>query len=211
MDLKLRIELDSFAGAMKEMSRRLGQPRVQQQIVDHEVGKIIEKAMSLTERSTFGKIKQEFDAQEWAHFAGKRYNLSWRLPTKLWNSVQASRQFVLQRKLAAIGLAKNSWVTLAAAIGQRLTGGSGLTIATKARVPNHTMRENVSFSRNMNRAGYGIVIKNSYPLLRFANGYYAFRSAVVGRRRFFEMNLAKGVFNDMKQVAAKYPGIKFTP
>jgi len=89
--------------------------------------------------------------------------------------------------------------------------GSGLTFANRATTLKHIMAGNVSFERKESRTGYGILIKNSYPLLRFADGYYAFRAAVVGRRRFFEMNLAKGVFNDLKQVAAKYPGIRFTP
>jgi len=61
-------------------------------------------------------------------------------------------------------------------------------------------------------ADYGVEISNKMPTLDWpaTDGIRAFFSAVAGRSGYYRKSRALGVFNDAKQVADRYPGIKVT-
>ena len=63
--------------------------------------------------------------------------------------------------------------------------------------------ENVDSARTGGDTTCGLMIENSSPVLRWAGGRQEFFAAVVGRRRRFEQNVARGAFNDAKTVLAK--------
>lgn len=208
MDLKLEIKIDAFNGAMAEMSKRLKGYATQQQIVDGEVGKILEAALRNTDTATVSSIRLNTEAKEWTTYNGKKYNLLWHFPNQIWSGIKTMRKADLMRRLAARGLTKRSFHALGLTFGQNIKAPGYVQGAV---VPRHTSAENVSSQRKTSTTGYGLMIENHSPILFYAHARQAFFSAVAGRVAFFARNLAKGVFNDLKQVQAKYPGIRFTP
>jgi len=208
MDVKLQIKIASFNGAMADMSRRLKRHATQRQIVDGEVGKILEAALKKTDTATVASIRLNSESKEWTTYNGKKYNLLWRYPNELWSGIKAMRKADLMRRIAARGLTKRSFHALGLTFGQNIKAPAFVQTAV---VPGHTSAQNVASQRKTSTTGYGLRIENHSPILRYAHARQAFFAAVAGRVSFFTRNLAKGVFNDLKQVQAKYPGIRFTP
>ena len=64
----------------------------------------------------------------------------------------------------------------------------------------------VTWAKVYKRKPYVIMIKNAarVPMIKQVGGYGAFKRALNGRQKFFETNLAKGVFNSAKARAEKY-------
>jgi hypothetical protein len=208
MDIKLEIKIDAFNGAMKEMAHRLKNNTTGQRIVEYEVVKVLEKTLAGTDAATVNSIRGNFQAQQWTTFNGRRYNLDWHFPNGLWNSISAARKANLQRRLAARGLAKRSFHALGLSLGYDIDAPAYVKGAVTR---NHTSAENVSSRKETTSAGFGVRIEDHSPLLQYTGAKRAFFAAVAGRVRFFTTNVAKGVFNDLKQVTAKYPGLRFTP
>ncbi len=207
MDLRLRLEIGKFNSALREMSARLSHTIAEERIVEYEVGKIIEATLAGTRAATVSGIRASAETAEWTTYNGKRYKLSNRYPNALWRGIAAKRKESLMRKIAARGLAKQSWLALANLIGVEIRAPGFVRSAT---APTHTNSENVNIRRDYGARRFGLGISNTSPLLRFSDGRRAFFSAVIGRRRFYETNLRRGVFGDLAKIAAKYPGLKMT-
>ncbi len=204
MDPKLRIEVGNFNRAMREMKVRLADRVTLEQIVDAEVAKIIEAAMKKTKAATVSGIRANSEEREWTTFDGKKYKLSNRIPRDLFMRIAAKRKASLLRKLAARGLARRSWVELARLLGFEI-GAPGFVRAAR-RPSGSGGEENVIIRRQYTR-GYGLHIANNSPINRWSDARQALFAAVVGRRRFYETNVKRGVFDSMKAVARKYPGL----
>lgn len=205
MDPKFTLEVSKFNAAMRDMSSRLKNTTTMQAIIDFEVARIIERALRGTKAATVGGIRRSAESKEWTHLDGKVYKLSNRFPNSLWRQIAAKRRESLQRKLAARGLSKQAWLALAQKIGYEIVAPG---FVQQASTPNHTNAENVAATREGGGSGkYTLKIANNSPLIRWSDARAAFYGAVVGRRKFFEQNLKRGVFDEMAKIAGKYPGL----
>lgn len=207
MDPRFTLEVGKFNAAMGEMKARLGNAATMQAIIDFEVARIIERALARTTAAKVGDIRSSHRAREFTTLNGKTYKLSNRFPNSLWQAIASKRRESLQRKLAARGLAKQAFLALAEKIGFDISAPG---FVRSARTPNHTNAENVDAKRTSAEGKYTLAIAQSSPLNRWAGSRAAFYGAVVGRRKFFEQNLKRGVFSELTKIAAKYPGIKVT-
>lgn len=214
MDLRLEIKIDDFNAAMADMNRRLGNATTKRAIVDGEVAKVLEKTLAGTKVATRASINDSIKRTEWTTFpakwnggGGKRYLLSNHYPNALWSRIQSQMAASLARKVAAIGAARKSWWAMGVRLGYSIADRG----SSKAVIPGHTADENVSVLREASEGNYMLTVKNDSPLMRWTDGRRAFFSAIAGRVGFFRQNLARGVFNDLKAVQAKYPGIEIHP
>lgn len=186
---------------MKEMQARLKNNATMPRIVDYETAKVAEGAMKRTDTATAQSIRKNHTAQEWVTLNGKRYKLANRFPRQLWAALSSKRKASLARKLAARGLAKQTWLNIAQLLGFDISA-PGFVKAARGKVSN---LENVAVTRSKGSAAYGVRIENHSPLMRWAKGRAALVAAIAGRRKFFAENLKRGVFDDLRQVAKKYP------
>jgi hypothetical protein len=135
---------------------------------------------------------------------GKKYKLDYRYPDRVWRDLQAQEQESIKKRVASIGWGAKAWFELANAIGLTIAPG----IAATAVEPGKDARTYVSSAEEQTDSTYKLSVSNSSRLQNWIGGRTAFFSAIAGRVGFFNQNLKHGVFNDMKQVAAKYPGIE---
>jgi hypothetical protein len=205
MEPRLRIEVEKFNRAMREMKVRLGNTATLEQVVDFEVAKIIETALRRTKAATVSGIRANQEGREWTTFEGKKYKLSNRMPRQLWLRIVANRRATLMRRLAARGLAKRSWLELARLLGVAISAPGFVQIAR--RPSGSGGAENVEVRRNHGSSGYGLQIANHSPLNQWSDARQSFFAAVAGRRKFYEQNLRRRVFDNLRSVAKKYPGL----
>lgn len=207
MDLKLEIRIDDFNGAMAEMHRRLGNAAPKKRVVDFEVGRIMEKTLAGTTAATKASINNSIKRKEWTTMEGKKYKLTNRYPNRVWGKIQAQQAASLARKVAAIGWARKAWYSLGLVLGQPINSRG----SEKATVQGRQATDNVRATRDEKDGNYVLKVENWSPLIRWTNSRRAFFAAVAGRVGFFRRNLAHGVFNDLKAVQAKYPGLRIDP
>lgn len=194
------------------MQRKLATSRTMEQVVDYEVGRIVNQAIRKTTRATIGSIKRSQEGRPpWRTYdlgAGrKKYFLENRYPNALWAKMQARLNQTLAMKFQARELARRVWVEILLKLNQRVeaTGQaqiakSGSFVASSAAGVQKLKQPNI----------YGVEIENSYGKNRWVGASQALFAAIAGRRRFFETNVAKGVFSDLEKVAKKYPGMTVT-
>lgn len=211
MNKGILVKVDEFNRAMHDMSRKLGNSATQQQIVESEVRKILETAISRTKAASVEKIREFNQDDKWMTYHRKKYLMTNRYPDPLWNRLIELRKKDLVKKLAARGWSKASWYALGIAIGFDLKAPG---FVKSSKVPGVSAAQNVSAAKENTRKGnYGLRIENNSPMLGInnTNSSRAFFSAVAGRIGFYRRNVQNGVFKDLKSVAAKYPGIVLTP
>jgi hypothetical protein len=213
IDPKLTVKIDAFNGAMRAMQQQLARSGATMQgVIDYEVAKIIEAALSRTDAATAASIRRSQDARgPWMTAdlwrGKKKYFLENRYSDVVWGKIQQRLAETLRRKIAARGFAKQSWLNLALLLGFTIRAPG---YVAKATVPNVNNMQNVDVKRTTRSDSYELYIEDRSPLLQWANGRQAFFSAIAGREKFLRTNLAKGVFNDLAQVAKKYPGLVVT-
>lgn len=210
-DRGLYLEVGKFNAAMREMGEKLADVTTMKQILEFEVGRIIERALALTDSATVASIRKSHAADPWKPWrtynidgARRKVNMNWRMPNRIWGQILAQQKAHLQTSLAARGLTKQSWLALANDLGVAISAPEYVRTAT---VENHQNTENVETKIRQTLGEYGIAISNHAPLLQFTGASQAFFSAVSGRRNYFLKNLSRGVFDDLKSVARKYPGL----
>lgn len=203
-DAGIQVKAEAFNRALREMAIRLRNHATEQQVITAEVAKVLEATLSKTKAASLSKIRTSHQQKEWTTLNGKRYRLTNRFPNAVWSQLSSYRKELLTRKLAARGLAKQSWLALAKKLGVTIAAPGYVQNAT---VPNVDNAQNVSTERNDGEKSFGIRIENSSPLLRFSDSRQAFFAALAGRERFYFNNLKRGVFDSLKTIAAKYPGI----
>ena len=97
-------------------------PRIEFRDIVHAVAiRVIQNAARRTRAATVSAIRANYAAKEWTTLDGKKYKLSWLDPNPIWAGIQAKRNDNLAVKLASRGLAKRSWVELAAVVGGAIT------------------------------------------------------------------------------------------
>jgi len=187
-------------------------------IVDHEMGKILEKSASLTPLATESKIVANALMREWgnhktsfqpkARFKGeiigdgfKRYKYSNRYPGALWDHISDQRLASIQRRMESIGISKQSWFRVAEMLGLKIEVPKKVSKIPKG--PN----SNFETSRTTGSGEYSVSFKNAQPTINRIGGRRILKQAVAGRVRFFEKNTEKGVLDDLAAFAKAYPGL----
>lgn len=207
------MKFDEFSSFCRGLNEKLGETSTLQTVIDYEVGKILEKTISLTGKADRMKIQVRVKNRSSFMIGDKRWltrdwktGQAWRLPDAIWVAVEAKRARSLARKLNKIGLSKNSWWLLA----QK----AGFIIEVPAYVASaHAQFQDtsidVSVIRQKLEGNYGIEIDNRMPILRFdpVGGTQALFGAIAGRINFFKKNIQHGVFQDIASIAQKYPGL----
>ena len=211
IDLKLRVEIDKANAAFKEMQAKLSGSVTSQRVIEYEVVKILQATLARTKTATSATItttaKKPWRTWDLGH-GTRHYYLKNRYPDALWVEMTKRIADGFDRRLATVGLSRRAWWELGIRVQSGMTAPPEVRRAVSPR--GHTGRENVAVARAGSPDKFTLAIENASPLIRWSNSSQAFYSAVRGRRRYFEQNLAHGVFNDMAQVAKKYPGMIVT-
>lgn len=211
-DLNLEIQVEAFNACLRDMHRTLGRTTKMQEVVDYEVGRIVNQAIRKTTRATIRSIRRsQQERPPWRTYdlgrGQKKYYLENRYPNAVWAKIQARLRETLAMKFQARELARRVWVEIIRKLGQRIeatgqaqSAKSGTFVASSA----------AGVERFRQEGAYAVEIENSYGKNRWVGAAQALFSAIAGRRKYFERNVATGVFNDLQQVAKKYPGITIT-
>lgn len=213
IDFRLQVKTDQFNQALREMGAKLDASGVtMQQVIDFEVARILEKTLQRTMAATKASITlSQEERPPWRTYdfgrGMKHYLLTNRYPDPLWRQIEQRLARSLARKIAAAGFAKQSWLALADILGFKIEAPG---YVRQAKVGNVTNAANVGMQREFSAGKYTLYIEDNSPLLRWSDARQAFFSAVAGRTRYFYENLARGVFSDLQQVAARYPGLIVT-
>lgn len=209
-DLTLTVEVDRFNRCLADMQKALGNTHTMQQVVDHEVGRIVNQAIKKTKKATIRSIKRSDEARApWRTYdlgnGMKKYNLENRYPNAVWGKIQSRMRESLNRKYNARELARRVWVEVLNKLGQKVEATGQ---AQKAQSKNFVAASAAGVKRTNGTGNYAVEIENSFGKNRWVGAAQALFGAIAGRRKFFLQNVAKGVFNDLKTVAAKYPGME---
>ncbi len=139
-----------------------------------------------------------------------KYNLiEYRYPEALWEAIKQRREAHYHRILAAKGLAKQSWVRIAAAIGIKVERPAYVDAAVS--VTGQTYND-TSASQSTNSSSVQILITNSQPTVNVpqVGGERALKRAIAGRISYFQRNANHAVFASVAQIARAYPGLQIT-
>lgn len=204
----LQANVDKFNAALSGLERALGNRVTREQIIDAETRKVIEATIKRTKTATRASIMRNENARPpFRTYNGKKYYLINKYPNKLWAGIQKKLADSLKLKYAAIGLARRAWYEIGIKIGPINAPAQ----VKKAVTPGFTTGSDVAVKKTSTSYGYGIIIENNSPLIRYSDSRKALFGALAGRAAFFARNLAKGVFNDMNNVLKRYPGFRTTP
>ena len=114
----------------------------------------------------------------------------------------------------AVGLARQSWVQIADALGIRLEsvpGGrisaAGIAKARAAIASSGQAYVNGQARQYAQAQSFFIELRNRLPYGRKIGLDSILAAAVRGRVRYFEQNLARGTFDQLARVARAYPGL----
>lgn len=211
-DLSLDMQVDAFNACLRDMQRKLATTHTMEQVVDYEVGRIVNQAIRKTTRATIRSIrKSQSERPPWRTYdlgAGqKKYYLENRYPNALWAKIQARLEQSLAMKFQARELARRVWVEIIKKLGQRVEA-SGQAQAAKSGT--FVASSAAGVERIRSTGVYGVEIENSFGKNRWVGAAQALFAAIAGRRKFFERNVATGVFRDLEQTAKKYPGMTVT-
>jgi len=112
----------------------------------------------------------------------------------------------------AIGLARQSWVQIADSLGIRLEsvqGGGSLSAAglakARAAIAATGRRYTNGLSRQERGARASITLINRYPRGRKMGMDRTLAGVLIGRVRFFQQNMRRGVFSSIANTARAYP------
>lgn len=208
MNMTVNIDTTGFDRAIRDIARLSGASV--EKVVAAESEKVLESAIRSTPAARAGRIRASHRTRTHVRHEGKTYNLKWRVPTAVWSAIQAKRKRSLRARLAARGLAKQSWLKLAHAEGLRASAPGFVSKAVASTGKEYP--GNFSAARLGRGGTFGIRFKNAQPTVQTPSvrGRRIIAKAIAGRRKFFERNLREGVFSDLKAIRFKYPGVFIT-
>ena len=211
----LTIKTTEFSGFLHALKDKLGDKTDMKTIIDYEMGRVLNRALALTGKADEAKIQAKWKNIRAVKLNGRRVWLTnaktgraQRLPDATWANVQSARETGLARTLAKVGAAKASFAAIARKLGQEIS------------VPNYV--DNVMIKGGVDRfaevdrreaqVSYGVAIVNKMNVLNYApNGRQALFAAFAGRIGFYRTNMAKGVFDSIEKLTAKYKGVLVKP
>jgi hypothetical protein len=227
--MRVDVDVTNFVQVNEELARKLNAP--DDTVMREETGKILSKAIENTDAADVGKIRShsanaKFSLQpitlytpkhrgvikaKSADFSGRvriLYNLSYRYPNELWSAIQAARARDVAVRIAARGLAKQSWYRIGQMLGVSVDAPS---YVKKAVARTGKTYPNDETARSFRENGkIGIEFDNSQPTVNAIGGAQALQRAIDGRVQFYLTNLSHGVFMDLQAIAKKYPGVEIT-
>ena len=217
---KVTIDASQFNRAMEGLSELTG--KSMKKVIKNELAKILEKTKKGTKPASAQKINERFDLREGQKpserligrvtLNGRGRNVKSIKPT-MWVSGRKVRNpdwVLLLKKLKeekkyaknSRGLAKATWLKQAKDMGIVLKHPAYVAKAYKklGRAATRTS------AKEYKRRPYVILVKNTarVPMIKEVGGYGAFVRAMNGRQKFFETNVAKGVFKKAESVVEKY-------
>lgn len=171
--------------------------------------RVMAGALRRTKAADPEKIKARHAAAEWTTIDGRKIKLSWYLhdDEKYRRSVN-HRVAVLNTKLGARGLSKQSWLYEAQKIGGTIDAPA---YVTAANFQGRTHPENASVTELGGAAAFVLKVLNRSPIVQQAGGEYALIAAMAAETRYFFTLLSKGGFATAAKRAAKYPGVYVRP
>lgn len=212
IDSKLEVKTQEFTRFCTELKTRLGTmgPTLQD-VIDHEIARVLEKALQNTDAADREKIRERVKNRGSFEIDGRKYITNYRgkgqrVPNRIWALIEAKRQRSLARKLAKVGLTKQSFLLLANKLGQEIVA-PGYVRDVRVEFQNDAVQANVDVQRKVGGKSYGVRIDNRHPLLRWTNGTQAWFAALAGRIGFYRQNVKRKVFDSTATIAKKYKGL----
>jgi hypothetical protein len=208
--VKLDIDTTNFNRAIQQIAKYSGADLVT--VVESEAQAVLTKAAGFTKSASASRIRENHNRQKATRAdvgnGSKLYFLDNRYPNPMWSRLKRARAASLKRKLAARGLAKQSWAQLAYLAGLSITVPAYVLKAVAST--GRTYPENVTASRLRKGRAFGIFFENAQPTanLAYVGGPRAVQRAINGRVKFFARNMEKGVFTSLRKIAAAYPGLR---
>ena len=216
----LTVDTTQFDQMIGELSAVCGSPP--DEVLREEVGRVLSQAIKNTDAADVSKIKQhsanaKFTVMPASLYRPKRgrstggkvvYNLSRRYPPSLWAAIQKARAIDLKRRLAARGLAKQSWYKLGLLLGLAVEAPD---YVKKAVATTGKIYQDEQAQATKGQASNVITIETNQPTLNAIGGDKALERAMDGRVGYFYKNVSKDVFDSMWTAAKKYPGLYVTP
>jgi hypothetical protein len=221
--MRVAVDTSKFNAMVREIARKAGVPN--EEVLTHEVGKILEKTITNTKAATVSSIratseKSQFSMQPESLYSPKggragvnvtkngfiAYFLRNRYPDNLWALMSARRKVSLAAKLKARGLARKSWLDIANRLGLSINYPGYVASAVPSSGKEHPENTRVRLARQNGKLQ--IAFQNSQPTVNRIGGSRALQAAIDGRYKFFITQMAKGTFDDIAKIAKKYPGIR---
>jgi hypothetical protein len=219
--MSITVDTSLFDTMCRELSTSLKVPY--SDVLEAEVGKVLEKAIEDTPAANASAIRAH---QESARYSlqpadlysprqpGRRklkngrvaYNMTFRYPSFLWQEIQKARAVDIAKKIKARGLAKKSWLTIAAKLGLNVKAPGFVTTAVAST--GKAYYDDVSGEKTGGAGDISIHIENSQPTINAIGGDEILQKAVDGREQYFVQNIAHGAFDSIDKIVKKYPGIK---
>jgi hypothetical protein len=190
-------------------------------VVKAEVGRVLEKAVQYTKSANTKRIRARYEdfvplsqdsyspsrVRRYGNLRGNYlvYYMQNRYPNELWNVLKARRRMLIERTIAAKGLAKKSWLQVADALGVKIAVPG---YVRSARAKTGKEYKNAIVKQVVSKDKIQIDISNAQPTVNAIGGARALAAAIQGRISYFNRNAEHAVFADVKKIARAYPGLK---
>lgn len=219
--MNVTVDTSQFSAMCRELARKAQVPP--DRALREEIGKVLSRAIELTPAADKSKIEAHSRTatatlQPASLYAPKRparrhlqkgrvlYSLTkFRYPDALWTKITAARAADVKKRIAARGLAKQSWYRIALLQAFPVDAPSYVRSAVATSGKQYPEDEKVDVERG--NASYTYTIRNSQPTINVIDGEIILARAVNGRVQYFLKNIEKDVFTDLKKIATKYPGV----
>lgn len=215
-----KLDTVAFHKMLQDMQRML--PAVAfSDIVDFEVGRILEATIRGTKTATRASIRKTFDksSMEDNTIPSHRPNGFYRLPNGKvrvrgqriksddWQAYKAAIPGRMQEQISRAGIARQGWTHIAGTLGIQVNSPAA-NRAKLARV-NGKVIKHKSTGRRMNQGqqDYAVAIDYRIPYGRYIGAEGALQRAINGRVNYFQNNINHGVFRNAQSVAKRYPGL----
>jgi hypothetical protein len=185
-------------------------PRVEfGDVVRSEAGSVVAGAAGRTKAANREKIIARSAAQKFTTLNGKTYYIDRNYrDAGLRQQLVNSRVFARERKLAARGLAKQSWVWIARSLGTPIKAPAYVLAAA---YKGQQYPQDGSSTTSGDGSGFTVTITNNLPYNGAIGSQWALLGAMSARARYFERNMAHFAFQSLETRAKKYPGIFSSP
>lgn len=198
------VDTTAFNAMCKNLSRIVpGVPELN--IVKAEASRVLHRASTLAPVAKAASIRKKVKTGYYVRLNGRSYYLGNIYPDALWDTIQAAKKALLQSKLKARGLARQSWYLAALRMGKGFDAPAYVKSAVAST--GKAYPENIGVTVQESGAEVSIIVTNSQPTInRLPNSEPQLNSALESRVIFYERNLKAGVFEKIEKIAAKYKG-----
>lgn len=218
--MSFTVDTTAFSAMCSELARKLNVPP--EDALREELGRVLTQTLKNTDAATKESIERHqrqssFSLLPATVYVPKRpgrrrlikgrvlYDLRRKYPAAAWAAITRAREIDLARRIRARGLAKQSWYLLGEKIGVTVEAPDYVRKAVATTGVTYPEDERVDISRGDGQVIYKI--ENSQPTVNYIGGARALQRAMDGRASFFLVNISNNVFDNLSQIAKKYPGV----